>query len=204
VRSGRIVALLIAIALAVLVAPGAAHAEPYPAETPPASVSDGTVSDGGSVTFSGTGFLPFEKISIDIGYAGSDSSAALGPHPAGGYVLAAARQLRRATLTVTADAQGSFSITLRLTETGTATLVATGLTSGRKVTANVEVLGPSDGDDNGVTPGDGNGSDREVALPTTGPSAAPLLASVIGGLSLVIVGGLVVRYARSRRSATGR
>ena len=177
--------------------PPAAHAAPYPVEPPPASVSDGTVSNGGTVTFSGSGFLPFEKISININYGDSDSSAAFRRQVGGGFVPAAAQLPRRAKLTVAADAHGAFSITLRLTKIGNATLVATGLTSGRTVTAHVKVVAPSDGDDNKPTkPGDG------TALPTTGPGGAPLLIAVASGAGLVSFGTAILLLVRVRRRRT--
>ena len=201
-RFRRIVGLLVAVTAAMILTPrGAASAAPYPVDPPPASVSDGTVPDGGSVTFSGTGFLPFEKISININYGPSNSSAGFAQKSVGGFVLAAAALPRRAVLTATADAKGTFSITVHLSQVGTATLVATGLTSGRTVTANVKVLGPPEDDTSGTPPGDGTDTSPgdDTALPTTGPSGARLLVAVSGGVGLVFLGAAILWYARSRR-----
>jgi LPXTG-motif cell wall-anchored protein len=194
VRFHRIVGFFVAITAAVLMAPAAAHARPYPVEPPASEVSDGTVSDGGTVTFSGGGFLPYEKISINISYSGSNSSAASRQSPAGGFVLAAVQLPRRATLTVTADGNGYFSIEVPLTQVGSATLVATGLTSGVTVTANVEVLPPAENVD------DEDGDDG--ALPTTGPSGGLLLIAVAGGAGAVLLGAASLWFARTRRRST--
>jgi LPXTG-motif cell wall-anchored protein len=85
-----------------------------------------------------------------------------------------------------------------LTRIGTATLVATGLTSGVTVTAYVEVVAPP-------APHDGSGggsrepADDNQALPTTGQSGARLLAIVSGGVAAVLVGGVLIGLARRRR-----
>jgi hypothetical protein len=208
VRFHRIAGLFVALAAAAGMAPGAAHAGPYPVEPPPASVSDGTVSNGGTVTFSGTGFLPFEKISITVNYSGSNSAAALRLHAGDDFPLAFRRAAavaelpRRVTLSATADAAGSFSLTVRLSEVGNATLVATGLTSGHTVTANVEVVAPSDDETTPDTDDDNN--NNNTALPTTGPSAAPLLLTVSGGLGLVFLGTVILWYFRGRRTSAQR
>jgi LPXTG-motif cell wall-anchored protein len=194
VRFPRLIGLLVALATAVLVSPATAVAGPYPAQPPSSSVSSGAVPEGGTVTFSGQGFRPFERISIVIKCAGSDSSAAFRPNPAGGFVPAAARPSCGSTLFVTADANGAFSIQVRLTRTGLTTLVATGLASGVTVTAHVEVVPPTDRHDGGG----GN-----PALPTTGQSGTRLMLTVVGGAAAVLLGGLLLRLARRRRDTTG-
>ena len=218
-RLHRIIGLLVAVATAVLVAPAAAFADPYPAESPPGSVSDGTVSPGGTVTFSGRGFLPFERISIVITVAGPDTPAAFRGNSAGGFVPAAVQLPRRWTLVVTADRNGEFSVQVPLSQVGTATLVATGLTSGVTVTAYVTVVAPpdrdNDGGDGGDTPDDdtpgsktpGTGSpgdddpgDDDPALPTTGQSGTLLLRFVSGGAAAVLLGGVLLGFARRRRN----
>ena len=226
-RFHRIIGVLVAVATAVLVAPASAFADPYPAVTPPAAVSDGTVPEGGKVTFSGSGFLPFERISIAITFAGADSSAAFRPDSAGGFVAAALRLPRQATLVVTADSTGAFSVQVPLSQVGSATLVATGLTSGVTVTAHVEVVAPpgddndsddgdggdnGDGDNGGGNDGGGNddgrdtgdGDDRDGALPTTGQSGTRLLTTVLGGAAAVLLGAVLLRFARRRRAGVRR
>jgi hypothetical protein len=188
--------LLIATATALILAPAtAANAEPYPAEPPASSVSDGEVEDGGFVTFSGEGFLPFEKISIEINYEGSDSNAALKDAP-GGFVLAALPMQRRA-ITVTASAQGTFSVRLQLTEVGDVTLVATGLTSGVTVVENLVVIADEDGGNDGDNNAGGDGT-----LPTTGSDGSVLTYTLYGGLGAVLVGAGAIWLARTRRRTT--
>jgi membrane anchored protein len=194
-RIRRVIGVLIAVALAVLGAPATASAEPYPAQPPPSSVSHGTVPNGGKVTFSGRGFLPFERISIVVNFAPSNSTAAFRPSSADGFVPAGARLARRSTLIVIADKTGAFSVEVQLSQIGSATLVATGLTSGHTVTAHVEVLGPA-------APHHGGGgrpADDHPALPTTGQSGRLLLTIVSSGAAAVLLGGVLLSFARRRR-----
>jgi LPXTG-motif cell wall-anchored protein len=216
VRCHRMVSLLVAMFAAIVMAPAAAHAaEPYPAETPPASVSDGTVEPGGTVTFSGSGMQPYEKVSIEVNYSGSDSGAAYRPQRTGGFVLASAHLAKRLTLTTTADGNGDFSIEVPLTEVGTATLVATGVDSGTTVTTTVEVAPQADNGDNGdngddgdTDNGGGGGDDGDndsddVSLPTTGPSSTPLLVAAGTGVGAILLGTGLLLMTRSRRRDTG-
>lgn len=207
----RMLRLLVLVAAMVFAAPAAAQAEPYPVLPPDSGVSDGTVEPGGTVTFSGEGFLPFEKISIEVGYEGSDNNAASfgeAPRRSDGLVLAAATLPQRVTITTTADAEGRFSIEVPLTEVGDATLVATGLTSGVTVTTVVEVVeegggggGDTDGDEGtgDDESGDEGSGDEETSLPTTGPSGGPLLLAVSSGLGAVFLGTALVWLVRTRR-----
>ncbi|HEU4348277.1 MAG TPA: hypothetical protein VFR35_10860 [Actinoplanes sp.] len=200
-RPYRILSLLIATAAALLIAPAAAHAEPYPAEPPASTISDGTVADGGGVIFSGAGFLPGETISISISYEGSDSTAAFEGESAARFVLAAATLPRRAAISVIASEEGTFSIRLKLSEVGTATLVAIGLTSGVTVTQTVEVVAGSDGDGGGDGDDDtsaGGGS----ALPTTGPSGRGLAFTLYVGLGAILAGAGTLWFLRRRRRPT--
>jgi hypothetical protein len=196
VRTYRIVGLLFATAVAILIAPAVAHAEPYPDQPPDSSVSEGTVSDGGAVTFSGKGFLPGETISIEVHYGGSDSTAALSDRATGGFVLASVALPRAASFEVTASSDGTFSTPVTLTQTGTATLVATGLTSGVTVTSTVL-----------VTVSEGNNGDNSAGggktLPTTGGSGRTMAFEIFGGVGAVLLGaGLVwLTMARRRRSS---
>jgi hypothetical protein len=186
--------LLIATATALLIAPASAAfaAEPYPAEPPASTVSDGEVSDGDSVVFSGKGFLPFEKISIEVSYGGSDSTAAL-KDSSGGFVLAALPAQQRRAITVTATAEGTFSIRLKLSELGDVVLVATGLTSGVTVQENVVVVDSSGSDDNGDDTSAGG------ALPTTGSDGTVLTYTLYGGFGAILLGAGAIWLARTRR-----
>lgn len=190
-RAYRMLGLLIATAMALILAPAAARAEPYPAQPPASTVSEGVVNDDDSVVFSGKGFLPFEKISVTVSYGGSDSNAALQDSP-GGFVLAALPERRRAAITVTATAQGTFSIRLKLSQLGDATLVATGLTSGVTVQENVTVVDTTGGEDH---PAGG-------ALPLTGSDGRVLAYTLYGGLGAVLIGAGAIWLARTRRRTT--
>ena len=204
-RLHRIVGLLVATAAAVIMAPAAAYAapDPYPAGEPDSSVSDGTVSDGEAVTFWGKGFLPFERITIRIIYGSADDTAAFRQETAGGFILAAVQLPRRAGLTVTADADGEFSVRLRLTRAGGVTLVATGQTSGVTVTENVQVVTSPDTGVNGAQGNNGDGDDDNgTALPITGPSGTPLLIALGGGAGAVLLGTALLLFSLRRRRKT--
>jgi hypothetical protein len=204
--------LAAAVAAIVIGAPGPAVADPYPAEPPASSVSDGTVPPGGFVTFSGRGFLPYEKVSINIDFGGADSGAAF----AG---VARFRLAALTRLTTTATAEGTFSIQVKLVQVGTATLVATGLTSGVTITQEIKVLPSTDenggggtgggpgggGPGGGGTGGGGAGGGRlpdahpGAALPATGQPGPPLLPTVAGGLCALLAGSALLWFTRGRR-----
>lgn len=175
-RVNRILVLLLAVAGAAFITPTAVNAAPYPAVPPPAAVSSGTVAVGGAVVFSGTGFIPGETIQIAIGYGQS-----------GGLVK-----------TVIASADGSFSTTVTPTQAGTATLFATGLTSGVTVTATVRVAGDADDDDD-----DGAGGDDDMALPITGTSGRTLAIAVYSGVGAIMLGAGLLWFATTRRRRAG-
>ena len=196
----RILGLSALVAAMMFAAPVTAYAEPYPASPPDSEVSDGTVEPGGSVTFSGEGFLPFERISIEISYEGSDNNAAFSGQGqrSGGFVLAAVTLPQRlATITTTADADGRFTVQVPLAKAGKVTLAATGLTSGVTVSNVVEVIG--DGGNGGTGGGDNGSNDDDNALPTTGPSGAPILIMVSSGAGAALLGAALVWLVRARR-----
>jgi hypothetical protein len=187
VRTYRIVGLLFATAVAVLIAPAVAHAEPYPDQPPDSSVSEGTVSDGGAVTFSGGGFLPGETISVEVHYGSSDSTAALSDRATGGFVLAAVALPRAARFEVTASSDGTFSTPVTLTQTGTATIVATGLTSGVTVTSTVHVTVAEDNNNN-----NNNSAGGGNTLPTTGGSGRTMAMEIAGGVGAIALGAVLL------------
>ena len=156
--------------VATFAAPTAALADPYPIGEPASQVSDATVSDGGAVIFSGAGFGADEMISIAVAYNGDSQ-----------------RQLKM----VRAEADGSFSTSVTLTEQGTAVLTATGVESGVVVTSTVQVVeGSGDG------AGNGNGS-----LPTTGPGFGDIATTVYGGIAFALIGAGLLWSTRRRRPA---
>jgi hypothetical protein len=183
VRAYRILVSTLAAVGVAVVMPAAASAEPYPAVPPPAAVSAGTVAAGGSVTFSGTGFIPGETIDISVTYT-STSGTGLRIHGRTGggtdrIVLAGVPTV--VVGHVTASSTGSFSTTVELTQAGTAELVATGESSGVSVSATVHVTAAGSG------------------LATTGQSGRRLMFEVFGGLAAVMLGGVIVWLALGRR-----
>jgi len=152
-------------ATAILAAPTTASAEPYPAGSPDITVPTATVSEGGDLTVTGTGFGANEEVALDVVYA-----EALG---SGGTMFTVAYVRRAPVTTVTANAQGAWSASITLTQAGTATITATGQTTGVVQTTSVRVLG-------GLPQSD-EGDDDE--LPITGPGLTAAFA--IGTLAVV-------------------
>jgi antitoxin (DNA-binding transcriptional repressor) of toxin-antitoxin stability system len=158
VRAYRFLALLFVALVATAVAPSVASAEPYPAGEPAASVSTGTTTEGGSVTFSGSGFEPGETITITVD----------------GVVVA----------TVTASSDGTFSVRLKLSSVGTANLVATGESSGVTASSTVTVKAKtvskagSDDESDGL-PTTGMSARRMVIAVSVGTAALIVGASLI-------------------------
>ena len=166
---------------------GAAHAvENYPAPAP-GGVSDATVAPGSTITFGGSGFTPGEAIRVDVDYS---NTPVVVPGTGVNSVIILAELI--SSFTTNADAQGSFSTPVTLGEAGTYTLTATGLTSGKTVSAVVSVdpAFANDGADNGGTDADDNG------LANTGADSAMLLWGAAG---IVAVGAGVASVAVARR-----
>jgi LPXTG-motif cell wall-anchored protein len=162
----------------------------YPAPTTSGTVSDGTVAPGETFTFSGSGFLAGEAISITVTLTRAPQAS--GGAFAGGASMAVPAKinlpLAPQTFATTADANGNFAFPVSISEAGTYTLTATGLTSGNTVTASVTV--------DGATVGTGvitSGSAAELA--DTGTDASLLLwgAAGIGALGLGAAGVIVSR-----------
>jgi len=114
----------------------------YPAQSPLLTVTSGTVKVGGSVTVNGHGFQSGEVVDISVTYG--PASHALG---SGGPVAQpAAFTLRHGVehTVVAAHAAaaptGDFSAQVALTQTGNATITATGEQSHMSVAATVSVL----------------------------------------------------------------
>jgi LPXTG-motif cell wall-anchored protein len=162
----------------------------YPAPTTSGTVSDGTVAPGETFTFSGSGFLAGEAISITVTLTRAPQAS--GGAFSGGASMAVPAKinlpLAPQTFATTADANGNFAFPVSISEAGTYTLTATGLTSGNTVTASVTV--------DGATVGTGvitSGSAAELA--DTGTDASLLLwgAAGIGALGLGAAGVIVSR-----------
>ncbi|GGK29974.1 hypothetical protein GCM10010124_23410 [Pilimelia terevasa] len=162
-------------ALAVLAFAAPAAAAPYPAEPPPAQVSTSTIGSGGTVTFSASGFLANERVSITVTYRRFALRAT-------NLELTSAR--RDVIDTVIANGSGSISVPVTLHTPGTATITATGLVSGVTVSTTVTVLGGA----------------GEAGLPVTGGTPGGLLRNLLlGGVGAVLLGAWLVAWMLRRR-----
>ncbi|PTA42381.1 hypothetical protein [Micromonospora sp. RP3T] len=155
-RLSRII-MALSVGLAIVAAPTAAGAaQPQPPVYPPVvaslTVTPTTITLGQTFTLNGRNFLPNEQVRIDVAISNlpvaapaegtarrSDGSTVAmasvaylpsGPTP----------QPAPTTFVVTADANGSFTVTYRPTRPGRYTFTATGLTSGRTASATGIVL----------------------------------------------------------------
>ncbi|MCA2214079.1 LPXTG cell wall anchor domain-containing protein [Jidongwangia harbinensis] len=165
--------MILATLAAIFVGPAAAHAAPYPIGEPASSVSDGVVPDGGTLTFSGSGFGAGELVQITAVYGGKV------------YVLK----------TVRASADGSFRTVVALSIVGSAVLTATGQESGVVVVQNVRVTADGDGG------GDGDGGEAlPTTGPSIGDMAGMLYGGV--GAVLLGSGALWFTRRRRAGSAS--
>jgi hypothetical protein len=179
-RARRFLILLAAIG-GLLTVPVAAHADPdptptvgYPIEPPASAVSDATVEEGATVIFSGRGFLPHELITINVSYR--DSGAALHGTDQVTFIGAAYR-------TIHATGAGTFAISIRLSESGIATLTATGAISHITVTQEVHAVV--------------SGSAGTLAV--TGQSGRHWTTELAVGFGAILVGGLLALTAMRLR-----
>ena len=191
--------------LGLFVATGVASAAPGDPGYPPAgviteTVNVSTVTAGGTLELTGTGFLPGETVDITITYSG----------PSG---LRSNAALRSAVSTgtmskVVADSAGAFGIPENLTQVGTATITETGEASGRTMSLTVKILAVGSTDTAGTTTVAGStatsmpsigvaagaGSDGSTGggLASTGVSVAAPLAigasALIAGLAMLFFG----------------
>jgi hypothetical protein len=135
------------------------NAAPYTTQ-PTTSVSDQTPAAGGTITFSGSGFLPGETITITLDNGTTFPS-------------------------VVANAAGAFSTTITLSAglSGTHTLTATGTTSGRTSSTTIQVAAASA--NAGVAPSTGGLAFTGAAVVGIGALGALLL---VGGAAMVLAG----------------
>ena len=195
---------LAAIALAgsiALIGAAPSMAATYPAPPADVAVSDGTVAPGEVFTFTGTGFLAGEAITITITITAAPQ--AIGGSFSGGASLAVPAKislpLAPQTLSTTADANGNFAVPLTLSEAGTYTLTATGQTSGKVSSASVTVAGAAVGSglaNTGGTPLANTGT----GLANTGADASLVLWSLVGAGALA-AGATSVVVVRRRAKA---
>lgn len=158
-------ALTLASSLA-LVGAGPAMASTYPAPAPSALVSDGTVSPGESFTFSASGFVAGEQVTIILRMGGSIT----------------------ARFTTTADADGKVTFPLTITEAGRYTIEAIGSLSGRTASSSVEVANPIGAAPVAAVP--------DTGLASTGADAGLVLWALVGAGALAAGGATVIRTRR--------
>jgi hypothetical protein len=167
-----------------------ASAEPYPPAEPTLTVSAGTVVVGNAVTLSGSGFVPGERVAIEVSY-GPAAALWFTPDGAESEPVAAALAARSvpaaAVHSGTADADGDFTATETLTVIGRATITAVGAISGPSGPAVITVVAAAD------------------ALPATGSSAGGLIwtgVALIGGGGFLLLGMLLLRRHRRTQTST--
>jgi LPXTG-motif cell wall-anchored protein len=187
-------ALALAGSIALVGAVPAIANTPYPAPSTPGTVSDGTVAPGETFTFSGSGFLAGEAITVTVTL--TSVPQAIGGSFSGGASMAVPAKinlpLAPQTFATTADANGNFAFPVSISEAGTYTLTATGLTSGNTVTSSVTVASATG---TGVAT---SGSASELA--DTGANSSMLLWSLVGAGALA-AGATSVVVVRRRAKA---
>lgn len=144
------------------------------------------VAPGGVVTVFGSGYDPFEEVDI-YSTQGSQALRAAGA----AFVAAPAGTL---VARVTADANGNFSVTLRLDQVGSAVITAVGVTSGHTTTTTIQVESAAAGVTTTAAAG---------GLSYTGVNSTMITFGALGGgLALLIGAGLIWLGATKRRGST--
>jgi LPXTG-motif cell wall-anchored protein len=190
---------LAAIALAgsiALIGAVPAVAATYPAPPANAAVSDGTVGPGEQFVFRGNGFLAGEGLTITV--TPGNPPAANGSSVSNGSRTVPSKitlPLAPQTFSTTADANGAFAFPLTISEAGTYTLTATGLTSGRTATAVVTVVGTGLANTGGAPL-----ANTGAPLANTGADASLVLWSLVGAGALA-AGATSVVVVRRRAKA---
>lgn len=149
---GRIIlAAAVAAAAALLAAAPASAKQEYPPVDPDLTANPTTVVAGGTTVVTGTGFLPDEDVVITVATTplaapqiGVDESTqetvAMVPAARTAPIGRTAVFPPTTTLTVTADDEGGFTVTILLKIPGVATITATGEESGESASVTVTVL----------------------------------------------------------------
>lgn len=200
---GYRILVLGAVALCVgLMAPAAAHAEDetYP---PPAVDAPPTAVAGAEVPFSGTGFMPFSEVAIDVTYSGSNSQAGLRGERTGQVVVVGFRVPRVFIKNVTTDADGAFATTIPVSQSGTVTITGSGVDptgAPHTLSQTVVVSAPSgsgggtgtDDNTNNSASGGTDTTDDDPILAITGMSGRSLAMNVATGVAAILVGGAAI------------
>jgi hypothetical protein len=185
------VAVAFAAASMSLLAPAVAHAQPYPAQVPRLMVDQAAVFRGQSVNVSASNFAPFEYVVVVVAYSPSASTS--GSAAPGETAKPDTRQ--RNDIKVRTSSLGTFSLNLRMTGRGVATIVAFGQTSGISAAVQVRILEGSGGSDNAAGTAGASGAGGPVgALPGNGPSGGT--AALLVGSALTALAGWAWRTRR--------
>ena len=203
-RGTKLKKSLAALALAgtiALAASAPAMAVDYPAPAQQGTVSSATVTVGGTVVFSGTGFTAGETINVTITFTPAPQGAAA-PGTSNGVAMAVPGTLPLAptttTVTAVADSSGAFSTNITLNAAGTYQLTAVGATSGHTVTATVVAVGASSA---GLAKSGGAGlANTGSGLANTGVDSSLILWGLVGAGALVAGTTSVVVVRRRAKS----
>lgn len=184
--------LVLAGSLAFAGASAANAVDNYPAPAP-GGVNDATVAPGATVAFSGSGFIVGEIVRVDVDYS---NTPVVVPGTGVNSLIIMAQIVNSFETTANetaADGTGIFRTNVTLGEAGTYTLTATGLKSGKVVTAVVSV-DPAFAE--GAGNGGGDNDANQDGLADTGADSAMLLWGAAG---IVAVGAGVASVAVARR-----
>jgi LPXTG-motif cell wall-anchored protein len=196
----KILSVLALAGTIALAASAPAMAVDYPAPAQQGTVSSATVTAGGSVVFSGTGFTPGETINITVNQTSTAQGAAA---PGAGSVtmaVAGALPLAPLTLSTVANSAGAFSVTITLNSPGTYVLTAVGATSGHTVTATVVVTAASAA---GLANTGGAAlANTGAPLANTGVDSSLVLWGLVGAGALLAGTASVVVARRRAKSET--
>ncbi len=186
-RITKIAATVVAALSGLLLAAPASAGQPYPPGPPHLTVSPAVIAPGGTVTVSGTNFGPNDLVTIAVQYTGGAGDAAEQATDAEG--TGGNGNGTRFTVTVRADANGSFTTSITLRRPGVARLTATGRPSGIRASARVTVLCEDH------WPGRPR-CDNGVAGPVTPPSSVPISWGDIPGVPMFgsMVGAFIVHF----------
>jgi LPXTG-motif cell wall-anchored protein len=192
---------LAAIALAgsiALIGAVPAVAAQYPAPAAVVAVSNASPGPGETFTFRGraAAFFNNEPLSITVTPTGAPAGAGVsnGSRTVSGKITL---PLAPQTFSTTAASDGSFAFPLSINETGTFTLTATGLTSGKSASSTVTVEGTGLANTGGAPLANTGGG---AALANTGADASLILWSLVGAGALA-AGATSVVVVRRRAKA---
>lgn len=171
-----------------------AQAAPYPAPGT-GTVSSSTVTAGSTIVFTASGFTFGETVTITVTFNSPIAGGIIGGH--GGGMSASVPMIVKAAVpapqSLTANANGTVTASVTLTDPGTYTITAKGATSGVSVSQVVKVTSAAVA---GSPANNATGS----GLASTGVDAGVVIWSLIGAGALAAgAGTVVVSRRRSRK-----